>query len=40
MMVIKNTNYTKEEIGRILEAGYANKLTVSQEKLLEISDKI
>ena len=39
-MVIKNTNYTKEEIGRILEAGHANKLTISQEKLLEISDKI
>ena len=39
-MVIKNTNYTKDEIRRILEAGSANKLTVSQEKLLEISDKI
>jgi len=39
-MVIKNTNYTKEEIGRILEAGEASKLSVSQEKLLEISDKI
>lgn len=39
-MVIKNTNYTKEEIARILEAGNACKLSVSQEKLLEISDKI
>lgn len=39
-MVIKNTNYTKQEIGRILEAGHAGKLTISQEKLLEISDKI
>lgn len=39
-MVIKNTNYTKDEIARILEAGNACKLTVSQAKLLEISDKI
>jgi len=39
-MVIKHTNYTKEEIARILEAGHAHKLSVSQEKLLEISDKI
>lgn len=39
-MVIKNTNYTQEEIARILEAGHATKLSVSQEKLLEISDKI
>lgn len=39
-MVIRNTNYTKEEIGRILAAGNASKLSISQEKLLEISDKI
>ncbi|MDD3342377.1 MAG: cyclic nucleotide-binding domain-containing protein [Sulfurospirillaceae bacterium] len=39
-MVIKNTNYTKREIERMLEAGHANKLSISQEKLLEISDKI
>ena len=39
-MVIKNTNYTKQEIERILEAGHASKLTVSQEKLLEINEKI
>lgn len=39
-MIIKHTNYTKQEIARILEAGSAIKLTISQEKLLEISDKI
>ena len=39
-MVIKNTNYTKQEIERILEAANDIGLTVSQEKLLEISDKI
>ncbi len=39
-MVIKNTNYTKQEIERILEAANDVGLTISQEKLLEISDKI
>ncbi len=39
-MIIKNTNYTKQEISRLLAVGHANKLSVSQEKLLEISDKI
>lgn len=39
-MVIKNTNYTKQEIERILEAANDIGLTISQEKLLEISDKI
>jgi len=39
-MVIRNTNYTKEEIGRILEAVNEGGLNVSQEKLLEISEKI
>ena len=40
VMVIKNTNYTRQEIERMLEAGQVKKLTISQEKLLEISDKI
>ena len=35
-MVIKNTNYTKQEIERILEAANDIGLTISQEKLLEI----
>lgn len=39
-MVIKNTNYAKHEIDRILEAGHDAGLSISQEKLLEISDKI
>jgi len=39
-MVIKNTNYTKQEIEYILEAANDIGLSVSQEKLLEISDKI
>jgi hypothetical protein len=39
-MVIKNTHYTRHEIERILQAGCATKLSISQEKLLEISDKI
>lgn len=39
-MVIQNTNYTRNEIERILEAANSERLTVSQQKLLEISDKI
>jgi signal-transduction protein with cAMP-binding, CBS, and nucleotidyltransferase domain len=39
-MVIKNTNFTKEEIQRILEAGNKYELTISEKKLLEISSKI
>lgn len=39
-MVVKNTNYTKSEINRILEAGNTQIMTKSQEKLLEISSKI
>ncbi|WP_458701686.1 cyclic nucleotide-binding domain-containing protein [Sulfurospirillum sp. 1307] len=39
-MVIKNTNYTKQEIQRMLEAGSRRELSVSEKKLLEISSKI
>lgn len=39
-MVIKNTNYTKYEVQRMLEAGNSYELSISQKKLLEISDKI
>lgn len=39
-MIVKNTNYTKIEISRMLEAGTAHQLSISETKLLEISDKI
>ena len=39
-MVIRNTNYTRHEIERILEAANSEWLSISQQKLLEISDKI
>lgn len=39
-MVIRNTNYTRNEIERILEAANSERLSISQQKLLEISDKI
>jgi len=39
-MVIRNTNYTKREIDKILSAAHTNTISKSQEKLIEISDKI
>jgi len=39
-MIINNTNYTKHEIARMLDASESYKLSISEEKLLEISDKI
>lgn len=39
-MQIVHTSYTKQEIARILAASEGRKLTVSEKKLLEISDKI
>jgi len=39
-MIIKNTNYTKIEIARMLDAGNGYELSVSEDKLLGISDKI
>ena len=39
-MVIKNTNYSKHEISRLINAGNSNKLTPSQQKLRNISNKI
>lgn len=39
-MVIKNTNYSKYEVKRMLEAGTPCEITISQQKLLDISEKI
>lgn len=39
-MVVKNTNYSKYEIERMLKAGSPSEITISQQKLLDISEKI
>lgn len=39
-MVIRNTSYTKREIDRILKAAQTESMSKSQEKLIEISEKL
>lgn len=39
-MAVRNTNYTKAEVDKILQAAHTETITKSQEKLLEIKDKI
>ncbi len=39
-MAVRNTNYTKAEVDKIIQAAHTETITKSQEKLLEIRDKI